>query len=435
MSTETELPPHNEQSEWMLLACLCEKPDILSEITQDLFYQQESLAVLRVINELKAADRPVDMFYVPLALQQQALFEPMRKLMESADALHSAWNYPYWLDILRDYRAARQAIALAARTESMVRNPGAGIRPDLMSLSSELQEISARSHTTAQPSGVGSILASVVEKLESHWDDPTKAYGIKTPFRALNKLTMGFKPGELIVIAARPAQGKSAIGLNIAVHAAIELSTPTLFFSLEMSKESLVERVLCSRCGFNMTKFAETEPDKKANDGQFKRFSAEVARLNNCKLQIRDDCSDIAEMMSAVSQSVTNHGTKLVVVDYLQRIRISGSKEGHYTQIGIISNRLKEMAMANKLPVIALAQLSREVEKEDRKPRLSDLRDSGVIEQDADIMAFIHQNPGAAVQDNVIPVELLISKHRNGPLGVVSLVFKQDILTFEDAPL
>lgn len=429
VSATDQLPPHEPQSEWMLMACLCNKPDILPELSEDLFYLIETQKVLEVVRTLHASSRPIDMFSVPVVLRSLKLFEVMTHLMEADQALSSPHNFSYWLDILKEYRAARQVGALTVSTQAMVAHPGAGNRPDLLSVGNRFRDIAVQSQPHSQPCGMQTLVQDAVQKLEQEWNDPESAYGIKSGFTDLDKLTLGFKPGELIVIAARPGQGKTAIGLQMAICAALESRAPTLFFSLEMDKNQLVKRALASLCKFNMRQFQS----QHVSEDEFRRFGSSTACLAGAPLQIQDETCDISEISGMIAQSVTSDQTKLVVVDYLQRIRMTGNRESYYTQVGLISNRLKEIAMANKIPVIVLAQLSREVEKENRKPRLSDLRDSGVIEQDADVLLFIHQMRGDSVVPHVIPVELIISKHRNGPCGVVQLVFREDISRFESS--
>lgn len=421
------LPPHEPESEWMLLACLCNKPEILSELSQDLFYLAETQKVLQVVTSLHESSRQIDMFSVPVALRGLKLFEVMTKLMEADQALHSASNYPYWLDILKEYRAARQVQALATKAQGMVANLGVGDRPDLLNVAEQFRDIGVAAQTSGGGRSIMRLVEDISQELTDRQNSPEVDYGIKSGFHDLDRLTLGFRPGELVVIGARPGQGKTAIGLQMALAAALQQRAPALFFSLEMTAVQLLERALNGLCRFNMRKFL----GKDVTDEDWRQFAAASACLSGCPLHIRDDLSHVGDIASVIAREVGSNGIKLVVVDYLQRLRMSGSRENFYTQVGMISNQLKDAAMGNKVPIVVLAQLSRDVEKEDRKPRLSDLRDSGVIEQDADLILFLHHLQMALEDPHLAPVELIVSKHRRGAVGTIRLLFRKNITMFE----
>jgi replicative DNA helicase len=263
--------------------------------------------------------------------------------------------------------------------------------------------------------------------------------GIATGFADLDKMTSGLHPGEMVVIAARPSMGKTSLAMNIVEHVAIEQRLPVGVFSLEMTSESLVLRMLCSRSRVNLRNVREGFLAER----DFPKLTGAASKMANCPLYIDDTPGlSILQLRAKARRMHQQHGIKLLVIDYLQLLHSTAKRaqESRQQEIADISNGVKALAKELELPVIVLAQLNRELEKDkNRKPRLSDLRESGSIEQDADLVGLLYkpsvdEDEGGGNEDtDSRPVNLLIAKQRNGPTGDVHLTFLNSITRFESA--
>jgi replicative DNA helicase len=261
----------------------------------------------------------------------------------------------------------------------------------------------------------------VVEKL---YERGSAITGLPTGFTELDNITAGFQPSNLIVIAARPAMGKSALAVSIAQHVAVEQNTPVVIFSLEMSKMELTQRLMCAEARVDSNRLRRGQ----LQDSDWPKLSHALGRLAEAPIFIDDTASvSIMEMRAKCRRLKAKHGLGLVIVDYLQLMQPTTRSRGdnRVQEIGDISRSLKILARELELPVIAVSQLSRNVEhRTDKRPMLADLRDSGSIEQDADIVMFIYRdevyNPDSP-QKGI--AEVIVAKHRSGPIGKIDLAF------------
>jgi replicative DNA helicase len=262
--------------------------------------------------------------------------------------------------------------------------------------------------------------------------------GISTGFPDLDKTTSGFHGGEMIVIAARPSMGKTSLAMNIAEHVAADERLPVGVFSLEMTAESLVLRMLCSRSRVNLRSIR----DGFLAERDFPKLTGSAGKLAGAPLFIDDaPALSILQLRAKARRMAQQYGVKLFVIDYLQLLHSTSRRaENRQQEIADISNGIKALAKELSVPVIVLSQLNRELEKDkSRKPRLSDLRESGAIEQDADLVALLYKPSGGDDEDgsslelDAVPVNLLIAKQRNGPTGDVALTFLKAYTRFESA--
>jgi replicative DNA helicase len=264
--------------------------------------------------------------------------------------------------------------------------------------------------------------------------------GIGTNLLDLDKLTSGLHPGEMIVIAARPSMGKTSIAMNIVEHVVLEQKLPAAVFSLEMSAEALVLRMMCSLARVNLRSIREGF----MSEADFPKLTGAAGRLANAPLFIDDSAGlSILQLRARARRLAQQHGVKLFVVDYLQLLHSTArrAQENRQQEISDISSGLKALAKELKVPVLVLSQLNRELERDkSRKPRLSDLRESGAIEQDADVVGLLYKPNAGEDDDSVtaeepegLPVNLLIAKQRNGPTGDVNLTFLKPYTRFESA--
>jgi len=264
--------------------------------------------------------------------------------------------------------------------------------------------------------------------------------GVGTGFTDLDRMTSGLHPGEMVVIAARPSMGKTSLAMNIAEHVAIEQKLPVGVFSLEMTSESLVLRMLCSRSRVNLRSVREGFLAER----DFPKLTGAAGKLANAPLFIDDSSGlSILQLRAKARRMAQQYGIKLFVIDYLQLLHSTARRaENRQQEIADISNGIKSLAKELSVPVIVLSQLNRELEKDkNRKPRMSDLRESGAIEQDADVVGLLYKPSsgdddeagGGSEEQDAVPVNLLIAKQRNGPTGDVNLTFLKSYTRFESA--
>jgi len=263
--------------------------------------------------------------------------------------------------------------------------------------------------------------------------------GVGTGFTDLDKMTSGLHGGEMVVIAARPSMGKTSLAMNIAEYVAIEQRLPVGVFSLEMTSESLVLRMLCSRSRVNLRNVREGFLAER----DFPKLTGSAGKLANAPLFIDDSSAlSILQLRAKARRMWQQYGIKLFVIDYLQLLHSTARRaENRQQEIADISSGIKSLAKELSVPVIVLSQLNRELEREkNRKPRLSDLRESGAIEQDADVVGLLYkpssgddEESGNAAEEDAVPVNLLIAKQRNGPTGDVNLTFLKSYTRFESA--
>jgi replicative DNA helicase len=267
--------------------------------------------------------------------------------------------------------------------------------------------------------------------------------GIATGFIDLDKMTSGLHPGEMVVIAARPSLGKTSLAMNVAEHAAIDQKLPVGVFSLEMTAESLVLRMLCSRARVNLRNIR----DGFLAEQDFVKLTTAAGTLSRAPLFIDDTSGlSILQLRAKARRLQQQHGIKLFVVDYLQLLHSTARRaENRQQEIADISNGIKALAKELKVPIIVLSQLNRDFEKDkSRKPNLSDLRESGAIEQDADLVGLLYradpedptkrrESEDDALSQDTVPINLLVAKQRNGPTGDVHLTFLRSITRFENA--
>jgi replicative DNA helicase len=260
--------------------------------------------------------------------------------------------------------------------------------------------------------------------------------GLGTGFPDFDKMTSGLHEGEMIVIAARPSMGKTSLAMNVAEHVALDLRLPVGVFSLEMTADSLVLRMLCSRARVNLRSIR----DGFLAERDFPKLTGAAGKMANAPLFIDDSSGlSILQLRAKARRMYQQYGIKLFVIDYLQLLHSTARRaENRQQEIADISSGIKALAKELKVPVIVLSQLNRELEKDkNRKPRLSDLRESGAIEQDADLVALLYKpssdDEDAPAEQEAAPVNLLIAKQRNGPTGDVNLTFLKSYTRFESA--
>ena len=290
-----------------------------------------------------------------------------------------------------------------------------------------------QSRAGGQAVAVREILGETIRKLEELGANPRAVTGLASGFKDLDMKTAGFQKGDLIILAARPSMGKTSFALNVAQYAAIELEEPVAIFSLEMSRDSLVQRLLAAEARVNSTRLRRGDLDQD----DWSRILTAVDFLDRAPIFI-DDTSALSplELRARCRSIKARHGLSMVLVDYLQLMSGPARMENRQQEISFISRSIKALSKELDIPIIALSQLSRAVESRggDKRPQLSDLRESGAIEQDADVVCFIHRPEmySPEVQEIEGQAEIIIGKQRNGPTGRIQLSFIKDYTRFED---
>ncbi len=439
-----KLPPNSIEAEKGVLGCCLLSPNdsipaLLSRKANALeFFDLRHRSVFENLVEMWGTTA-IDLITVQQWLKDRNILEGVggiAYLSALQDAVPSAANLMYYYDIVREKNILREAIRVCSDVvERAYGEPGEfGEFVDHMEKS--ILQV-AESNVEKSDQTMKEVVLKATAIIENKFANKGALTGVPSGYPDLDKMTCGFQNGEMIVIAARPSTGKTSLAMNIVEHAAVDHNIPVGVFSLEMTAESLGVRMLCSRARVNL---------RNINDGflaekDFTRLTNAAGKLANSPIHIDDSCGlDILQLRAKARRMWQQHGIKLFVIDYLQIMSgISGGRnQNRERDIADISMGTKALAKELGVPIIVLSQLNRDLEKDKhRKPRLADLRESGAIEQDADMVGILYK-PSAGDEEekeehDAIPVNLLIAKQRNGPTGDVNLVFVKGHTRFESA--
>jgi replicative DNA helicase len=434
------LPPHNLEAEKSVLgAVLLEERHLAALIVEERlrpehFYREQHGAVFEAMLELNRLDRKIDHLTVAEGLRQRGKLEEVggaEAIDELAGWVPAAANAREYARIVRDNAQMRALLAKSYEIQASVHGREAPVQELVERAEASMLEV-AHDDRQKKFRRIGQILHEETDKLHRLSIAKTPLTGTPSGFKDLDELTGGFQPGNLIIIAARPSMGKSALVTNIAENAVLEGHAVALF-SLEMSESELAQRFVASQARI---KGEELRKGKVAENKWHKILSA-CQRLSDAPLWV-DDSSDTGVLEVRAKSRRLHHqqatGLGLIIVDYLQLMRHEGRVESRVEQVGQISRGLKSLARELNVPVIALSQLSRAVEQRggEKKPILSDLRDSGNIEQDADLVMFIYREEYYEKGDSERPGEadIIVAKHRNGPVGEIVLTFRSEYPKF-----
>ena len=434
------IPPNNLDAERAVLgACLLEHDALISMVETlrpEDFYEPRHGMAFKVMTEMAERDKKVDSLTLQEELSRRDLLEriggaPFIAML--VDAVTTTANVEYHCDIVRDKSINRELIKVGAEIARTGFSEDVESSDALAVAEKRVFEI-ARGETS-RIRKIANVVVATFDEIERNISEGTSRNGVLSGFDDFDKLTGGFQPGSLNIIAARPSMGKTAFALNIAERAALGGDVSVLIFSLEMSAEQLAGRLLSSVARVNLR---ELQQSNNVRTDQWNALTDAVARLSRLPIFI-DDSSTLStmELRSRCRRFFAEHrtGKSLVIVDYLQLMANSRKSENRQQEVSDISRAMKGLAREFSVPLIALSQLSREVEKRgaDKRPMLSDLRDSGAIEQDADLVAFLYR-PAYYQQDKESAdqtAEVAIAKHRNGPTGKANLVFYKEFSRFE----
>ncbi len=435
-----KIPPHSNEAEQSVIGGLMLENhswDRVVEIVSEIdFYRQEHRLLFRAMAEMAKSDRPFDVLTLAEHLKQHGVLADAGGevyLFELARNTPTAANIVAYAEIVRERSVLRQLIGWGMTLLKQLFRPEGRSSQDLIDEAErKVFQISETTHRGAGPQRIDSLVAMAVDRIDTLFKSPDAITGLSTGFNDLDDLTAGLQNSDLVIIAGRPSMGKTAFALNIGEHAAIRGKKPVLVFSMEMPGDILAMRLISSLGRIDQ----QSVRTGKLNEDDWPRVASAVSLLSEAKLFIDDTAALTPTEVRARARRLAKQegGLGLIIIDYLQLMQVPGFKENRTGEISEISRSLKALAKELNVPVIALSQLNRGLEqRHDRRPVMSDLRESGAIEQDADVIAFIYRdevyNENSADKGTA---EIIIAKQRNGPIGKVRLAFLGKYTRFEN---
>ncbi|MCB0364195.1 MAG: replicative DNA helicase [Bdellovibrionaceae bacterium] len=435
---DKKVPPQNMDAEKSILGGLLADPEawdeIADQISEEDFYKPAHRKVFAAIRELGRRNLPADLVTVGNWLMEKGELEAIGGspyLVELFEATPTTANITYWCKIVREKALLRKVIhSSQGFIEKAYDQDFEDIEGFLSGVESEVFALAEKKQASGLVAANDIVKASL-EKLEELYAQKLSVTGVSSGWPDLDNLTSGFQPGELIIIAARPSMGKTALCLNVASHAALTDKKKVAFFSVEMGKESVMLRMLASAARISLSDLRVAH----ISDSAWPKLINAAATLSDSGLYI-DDTSGVSpyEILAKCRRLKAKDGLDMIIVDYLQLMSLKQRVESREREVSEISKMLKAIAKELKVPVIALAQLNRGVEgRQNRRPMLSDLRESGSIEQDADVIMMIYREDYYEKDNPDIRgiAEIIIGKQRNGPTDTVKLLWKPEFGQFK----
>ena len=441
------VPPQSIEAEQATLGSLLVSREAVYEVVDILFpedfYRESHKKIYNVILELFREDKAIDLITVSEKLKEYKLLEEVggiSYLAELVNSVPSASNVIYYAKVVEKKAILRSLIQAATNIISLSYNESEDVMDILDTAEKTIFEVSEK-RSRGYILSLKELVSKTVEELEKQYNTGETVTGLPTGFIRFDEMTTGFHPSDLVIIAGRPGIGKTAFTLNIAQYLGVVKKKPVLFFSLEMSKEQIVERMLCGEARINAQRLRQ----RRLIESDWPKLTMAAGRLAEAPIYIDDTPGlSVLEVKVKSRRAKMRHGIEAIFIDYLQ-LMSSGNKrkENRQQEISEISRSLKSLARELNVPVIAASQLSRAVEaRENKRPQLSDLRESGAIEQDADLVVFIYRQAyydklkGKKSEDSAMGggniAEIIIGKQRNGPIGTVKLSFREEYGRFEN---
>ncbi|MEJ5253051.1 MAG: replicative DNA helicase [Armatimonadota bacterium] len=447
--------PHNLDAEIATLGSMMIDGTAIERVSEFLapedFYREAHRVIFDVLVTLSSRNEPADLVTVSEELQRRGKLEDVggvAYLTTLIDSVPSAANVDYYASIVEEYAIRRRLIEAA---QEIIHMAAATDEEEPLTIADVTDRAESAIYRVAQRrigkgfESIRPLLGEAFDRFEAFYHERKLVTGLSTGFLELDYVTAGLQPSDLIIIAARPSMGKTSLCLNIGEHVALHEKKTVAIFSLEMSKEQLVQRMICSQAEVNAHRLRLGMLPETA----WNKISRAIQDLWEAKIFI-DDTPDVSalEMRAKCRRLRAEHGLDLVIVDYLQLMRSHRRSENRTQEISDIARALKGLARELRVPIIALSQLSRAVEhRENKRPMLSDLRESGSIEAEADVVAFIYRPEYYAMKEavssedvdagtmpreegRVEEAEIIIAKQRNGPTGTVRVGFKPDYARF-----
>jgi replicative DNA helicase len=436
------VPPNNLEAEQSVLGAILLLNEAINHAIEILaaedFYRESHRQIFQSMVELTDRGEPVDAITLTDILRNKGLLEQIggsAYIAELASVVPTASNVPYYARIVREKSVLRSLASIATDIASSAYGMPSDVDAFLDQAEHRIFEIAER---RIRPSfhSMKELTKDSLGILERMYQNRDLITGVPSGFIDLDRITAGFQPSDLVIIAARPSMGKTALALNIASYAAMAADPPVgvAFFSLEMSREQLALRMLCSEARVDSARARSGYLGEK----DFPRLAGAAARLSEASIYVDDNSNTTALTLKAKCRRLKRERAKnlgLIIVDYLQLMGSAKPGENREKEIAEISRSLKALAKELQIPVIALSQLNRQVEsRENRRPMLADLRESGALEQDADVIAFIYREEMYKGKDSKEPgvAEVIIAKQRNGPTDTAKLTYISNYTRFEN---
>lgn len=432
---EQRIPPQNVEAEQAVLGAMLLSHDAVIVAMEKLqsqdFYRDVHRIIFEAMEHLHRENKEIDVITLPDELKRMKKLDDVGGLeyvLNLPNLVGSAANIEYYANIVAEKALARNLISTCTELTTEAYD---GQKETEALLDDAERRILQLSDTKNRGdfASVGAVVEVTLDKITKLYENKAGLTGLPTGFRDLDRMTSGLQPSDLILVAARPSMGKTAFTLNIAQNVGVRQHKTVAFFSLEMSQEQLVQRLLCQIAHIDSQKLRTGQLN---SDEEWTRLTDACDKLYESPIYIDDTPGiSVAEMRWKARRLKSEHGLDLIIVDYLQLMQ-GRNAESRQQEISEISRSLKALARELKVPLIALSQLSRSVEsRQDKRPMLSDLRESGALEQDADIVSFLYREDYYDKEtENQHITEVILAKHRNGPVGSVKLYFKNEFTLF-----
>ncbi len=432
-----KIPPQNLEAEQSVLGGILIENSAINKVTEILdvndFYRDAHRKIFNALIDLSERDEPADLITLTNELRKKNQLDAIggaSYLASLIDSVPTAANIEYYAKIVKEKAILRKLIETSTEIITQSYEDRGDVESFLDDAERAIFEISER---RVKPSfyPIKDIVKESFRTIEKLYEKKELITGVPSGFKELDRMTAGFQPSDLIIVAGRPSMGKTAFCLNIAQYAAIEKGIPVAFFSLEMSKEQLVIRMLCSQARVEGTRLRTGF----LSESDWPRLTLAAGNLSDAPIYIDDTPAlSILELRAKSRRLKSEHGLNMIVIDYLQLMKGRAKAESRQQEISEISRSLKALAKELNVPVIAVSQLSRKTEeRHGNRPQLSDLRESGAIEQDADVILFLfREEVYNRTEENKGKAEVIIGKQRNGPTGKIDLAFLDKFTTFKE---
>jgi len=426
--------PHNDDAEKSVLGAILIDKDAVNVVSEFLretdFYDETNSLIFAAMLKLYEGRKPIDLLTVTDYLKKHKLLKDIDSnfFTELINLVPTAANVEHYARIVKEASTKRALIHAGTEIAEIGYDEKREVRDVLDKAESSIFAIS-QGNITKGFIPIKDTLTQSFDRIDELHKGGEGLRGVRTGFTELDRVTSGFQKANLIILAARPGQGKTAIVLNMAQHIATVDKKPVAIFSLEMSKEELVDRFLVAQADVDAWRLKTG----KLSEEDFTKLSDAMGQLAEAPIFIDDTPGlNLAEMRSKARRLHMEHNLGLIIVDYLQLVDPGRKVESRVQEVSIVSQALKNLARELNLPVLSASQLSRAVEhRGEKRPQLADLRESGAIEQDADVVMFLYRpDVDFDVNNHAIPTKVLIAKHRNGPTGEIDLLFRGDRIRF-----
>lgn len=432
---EQRIPPQNVEAEQAVLGAMMLDHNAvitaMEKLTPNDFYREVHRIIFEAMEHLHHDNKEIDVITLPEELRRMKKLDDVggiEYILSLPNLVATAANIEYHANIVSEKALARNLITTCTDLTAAAYD-GEKEPEDLLDDAERRILQLSENKKSGDFSPVGAVVEETLDKITKLYENKAGLTGLPTGFRDLDRMTSGLQPSDLILVAARPSMGKTAFTLNIAQNVGVRQHKTVAFFSLEMSQEQLVQRILCQISHIDSQKLRTGQLN---SDEEWTRLTDACDKLYQAPIYIDDTPGiSVAEMRSKARRLKSEHGLDLIVVDYLQLMQ-GRNAESRQQEISEISRSLKALARELKVPLIALSQLSRSVEsRQDKRPMLSDLRESGALEQDADIVSFLYREDYYDKEtENQHITEVILAKHRNGPVGSIKLYFKGEYTLF-----